>query len=101
MTTQEADQIRERILRELADHEPGVQEASVNIASDEETGEEFTVVELTLADPPTGQDRWELNRLDELADKVERIVADRDLPAAVISMQPATREEFEDDPGGK
>lgn len=101
MTTQEADEIRERILRQLADHEPGVQEASVNIASDDETGEASTLVELTLVDPPKGKDRWELDRLDELADKVERIIAERDLPTAVISMQPATREEFEDDPGGR
>lgn len=101
MTIQEADEIREQILRELADQEPGVQEANVNIAGDDETGEESTVVELTLADPPKGKDRWELERLDELADKVERIIAERELPTAVISMQPATREEFEDDPGGK
>lgn len=46
------------------------------------------------------RDRWELDRLDELAVKVEQIIAERDLPAAVISMQPVSREEFEDDPGG-
>jgi hypothetical protein len=100
MTIQEAKEIRERIRRDLADYEPGVRDVDVNVIADEETGEDSTIVDLTLTDPPTGQDSWDLDRLDELAAKVEQIIAERDLPAAVISMQPLSREEFEDDSSG-
>lgn len=98
MTTQEIALLREQILQELADQEPRVYDAVVQVAVDDETAEESTAVELTLADPPKGEESWDLNRLDELAVRVERIIAEKDLPPAVVSMRPLSREDFEDDP---
>ncbi len=98
MITEYIDELRELILREVENREPRVLDASVNIVVDDETGDESTAVDLTLADPPSGSEMWDLRLLDDLAMTVERIVAEQDLPSAVLTVTPVTREEFEDDP---
>jgi hypothetical protein len=98
VTTEQSDALRERILRELEDREPRVHDVAIGIIIDDETGDESTAVDLTLADPAAGSDTWDLNQLDELAIAIERIVAAEDLPAAVISVTPLSSEEFQDGP---
>lgn len=97
MTTEQIKELRERILQGLKDREPHVHDATISTVVDDETGDESTAVDLTLADPPKGSESWELSLLDDLALTVERIVAREDLPPAVINVVPASHEEYEDE----
>lgn len=98
VTAEKTHELRERIREELEGREPEMLEVAIAIVVDDETGDESTAVDLTLADPPKGADTWDLEQLDQLALEIERIIAAEDLPPAVISVIPVSREEFEDAP---
>lgn len=98
VTAEQTETLRERILQALADREPRVHGVEVTILRDGETDDESTAVDLTLADPPRDAETRDLDQLNEIALVIEKLVAEEDLPSAVVSVTPESSEDFEDTP---